>query len=227
MYNEYTQAIHELLIKYENKNEAIRMKRYLRDQYDFFGLRAPQRKELVRSLIKEHGLPPEESFNLIIYQLWLLPERDYQSIALELLDRKIKRFKEEDLELLEYLIINKSWWDTVDWIATKHVGNYFQQYPQNKWIVTSKWIDSENIWLQRTAILFQLKYKTHTDEERLYDYILQCKDSDEFFIKKAIGWALREYSKTNPKSVLDFVDRTPLSMLSKTEALKAIKKNVE
>lgn len=224
MRNEYTQAIHNLLIRYENKGEALKMKRYMRNQYDFLGLRAPQRKELVRSLIKEHGNPPKECFNEIIYELWGLHERDYQSVALELLDREIKRFKEDDIELLEYLITNKSWWDTVDWIASKHIGHYFQQYPENKKVITSKWIGSNNLWLRRSALLFQLKYKTLTDEELLYDFINQCLVSDEFFIKKAIGWALREYSKTNPKSVLIYVDRTPLSKLSKTEALKAIKK---
>lgn len=189
MKSEYTQLIHDLLTKYENKNEAIKMKRYMRDQFEFFGLRAPQRKELVRTLIKNYGLPPEDNFNNVIYELWKLPERDYQSIGLELLDRKVKRFNVEDIELIEYLIVNKSWWDTVDWIASKHVGSYFQQYPQRKKIITGQWIDSKNIWLQRSAILFQLKYKTLTDEELLYDYITQCLESDEFFIKKAIGWA--------------------------------------
>ncbi|GEN88180.1 DNA alkylation repair protein [Oceanobacillus sojae] len=222
---EYTQIIHDLLLKYADSNEAVKMKRYMRNQYEFYGLRAPQRKELVRSLIKKQGTPQEEHFREIIQELWEFPERDYQSIALELLDRKIKHFKEKDIELLEYLVINKSWWDTVDWIATKHVGHYFMQHPQNKKAVTGKWIDSENIWLQRTAILFQLKYKKLTDEDLLFRYINQCLGSEEFFINKAIGWALREYSKTNPQSVLEFVDKTPLSRLSKTEALKAIKKN--
>ncbi|GGP14727.1 DNA alkylation repair protein [Oceanobacillus neutriphilus] len=222
---EYTQIIHDLLLKYADSNEAEKMKRYMRNQYEFYGLRAPQRKELVKSLIQNHGTPPEEHFQEIIQELWGLPERDYQSIALELLDRKIKHFEEEDIELLEYLVINKSWWDTVDWIATKHVGHYFMQYPQNKKAVTGKWIDSGNIWLQRSAIIFQLKYKTHTDEDLLFKYINRCLGLEEFFINKAIGWALREYSKTNPQSVLEFVDKTPLSKLSKTEALKAIKKN--
>src|SRR5699024_1198023 len=147
-----------------------------------------------------------------------------QSIALELLNQETKRFKQKDIELLEYLVTNKSWWDTVDWVASKHIGHYFQLYPENKKVITNKWIGSDNIWLQRTALLFQLKYKTLTDEELLYNHINQCLESDEFFIKKAIGWALREYSKTNPKSVLMYVDRTTLSKLSKTEALKAIKK---
>ncbi|GAB2565015.1 DNA alkylation repair protein [Gracilibacillus alcaliphilus] len=223
MKNEYIQIIQGLLTPYENKQEAIKMKQYMRNQYDFLGIRAPQRKQLVRFLIKEHGLPSEESFKTIIYELWALPERDYQSIALELIDRKSKQFKEDDIELIEDLITNKSWWDTVDWIASKHAGNYFLQYPENKWVITERWIQSDNIWLQRSAIIFQLKYKTDTDEAHLYDYITQCLGSDEFFINKAIGWALREYSKINPQSVLDFVDRTPLPKFSRTEALKVIK----
>lgn len=225
MNNEYIQVIHSLLMKYEHKDDAVKMKKYMRNQFEFFGLRAPQRKELVKILIKKYGMPPEEHFNEIVYELWELPERDYQSIALELMDRKIKHFKEKDVELLEYLIIHKSWWDTVDWIASKHIGAYFVQYPQNKKDITRKWIGSGNIWLQRTAIIFQLKYKKQTDEELLYSYINQCLGSEEFFIDKAIGWSLREYSKTNPQSVRNFVDKTPLSKLSKREALKVMKKN--
>lgn len=114
------------------------MKSYMRNQFEFFGLRAPRRMELVGSLIQIYGLPPEECFNNIIYELCELPERYYQSIALELQDQKVTGFKEEDIELLEYLIINKSWWDTVDWIAFRHTGLYFQQYPEYKLEITSE-----------------------------------------------------------------------------------------
>ncbi|WP_152655462.1 DNA alkylation repair protein [Oceanobacillus sp. CFH 90083] len=225
MNQEYTQAIHDLLIENEDTEDAVKMKKYMRNQFAFLGIRAPERKVLVKSLLEKHGNPPEEHFQEIMYELWKLPEREYQSIALDLMDRRIKRFKEEDIELLEHLIVNKSWWDTVDWIASKHAGHYFLQYPKNIKSITGRWIASKNIWLQRAAILFQLKYKKQTDEDLLYNYINRCLGSEEFFINKAIGWALREYSKTNPESVLEFVHQTPLARLSEMEAMKVMKKN--
>jgi 3-methyladenine DNA glycosylase AlkD len=111
MKSQYIKHIQSKLIKYENTKDALALQKYMRDKFKFIGLRAPQRKELVKSLIREHGPPSENQFNDLIYELWELPERDYQSVALELLDDKAKKFKEEDIQLLEYLIINKSWWD--------------------------------------------------------------------------------------------------------------------
>lgn len=87
-------------------------------------------------------------------------------------------------------------------------------------LYTDKWIENENIWLQRAAILYQLKYQEKTNEERLFRYILRRASSDEFFVQKAIGWALREYAKTNPDNVKSFVSQHPLKPLSEREALK-------
>ncbi|MDV2581895.1 DNA alkylation repair protein [Alkalibacillus haloalkaliphilus] len=222
MNHPYTQRLYTRLVEHADKDQALTMKKYMRENYDFLGIKAAPRREVVREVIKEYGRPPEKEFSNIIKDLWDLPERECQYVALDLIDRKIG-LNEEDIQLLEYLVLHKSWWDTVDWIATKHAGAYFQQYPQHIPGVTGRWIKSENIWLQRSTILFQLKYKQHTDEETLFHYITHFLDSDEFFINKAIGWALREYSKTNPSSVTQFVKHHKLSTLSRTEALKYLK----
>jgi 3-methyladenine DNA glycosylase AlkD len=121
------------------------------------------------------------------------------------------------------MITNKSWWDTVDFIATKLVGTYLVLYPCERKNYVNKWINSGNIWLQRTAILFQLKYKEQTDFELLTYIIRQLNHTDEFFINKAIGWALREYSKTNPVKVKEFIDSVQLSNLSIKEGSKYLK----
>jgi len=124
------------------------------------------------------------------------------------------------------MITTKSWWDTVDFIAAKLVGDYFKKYPNQIGKYIQKWINSDNMWLQRTAILFQLKYKNQLDP-KLLKYIIQSQlGSNEFFINKAIGWVLREYSKTNPTWVFNFVNTNEkgLSNLSKTEALRLMKK---
>ena len=125
------------------------------------------------------------------------------------------------------MIITKSWWDTVDRIASRLVGFYFREHKELIEPYTEKWMYYGNMWLQRTALLFQLKYKKETDTDLLFGYIQALAESPEFFIQKAIGWALREYSKTAPKTVKQFVDSTLLAPLSKREALKIINKGLE
>lgn len=118
---------------------------------------------------------------------------------------------------MEWLISTKSWWDTVDAIAPKPVGKIAASYPEVIEETLDGWAVHENMWLRRAAILFQLKYKEKTDDALLYRYILKNADSKEFFIQKAIGWALREYSKTNPASVKEFIENHKLAPLSVRE----------
>jgi 3-methyladenine DNA glycosylase AlkD len=141
---------------------------------------------------------------------------------MELLDRKIKYAKPGIVEHLEFLIVTKPWWDTVDFISSHLVGTLFRNHKELIEELVPKWMKSENIWLQRSVLLFQLKYKKTLDEKILFDTILKLNTSKEFFIQKAIGWALREYGKTNPNAVVAFVDHTPLAPLSKREALRRI-----
>lgn len=219
--------INELKIRLkgkENKEEAEKIKNYMKQQYDCYGLRAPQMKEVFKTHIEENGLPNEKDLKVMIKALYEKKEREYQMFAISIVDKTIVNFKKEDLEILEYMIVNKSWWDTIDHIAINQVSKYFKKFPEQINSTIEKWIESENIWLIRTAILFQLKDKEQTNETLLYDIIEKTKHTKEFFINKAIGWVLREYAKTNKKSVLKFVNSRELSSLSKREALKHIKK---
>lgn len=154
----------------------------------------------------------------------MIPEREYQYFAITLLERMIKKANFEIVDLLEYLIVNKSWWDSVDGIAVNLAGTFFNNYHDMIDDITYKWMNSGNMWLQRTCILFQLKYKQKTDFELMTKFILQCSGSNEFFIQKAIGWALREYSKTNPDAVIEFIRKNQLKPLSVREGLKRINK---
>jgi 3-methyladenine DNA glycosylase AlkD len=120
------------------------------------------------------------------------------------------------------MILQKSWWDTVDFIAVNLVGAYFKVFPHKRNVITQKWMASNNIWLQRSCLLFQLKYKELLDTEFLANTISSLLGSQEFFINKAIGWVLREYSKTNQEWVIHFVSNTPLNSLSEREALRKI-----
>ncbi|MGB6269221.1 MAG: DNA alkylation repair protein, partial [Olleya sp.] len=141
----------------------------------------------------------------------------------ELAFKYIKTLDKNDITLFEFMVANKSWWDTVDFIAVKLIGAYFKVFPDSRKVYIDKWLTSNNIWLQRSALLFQLKYKEAIDEELLAYTINHLLDTKEFFINKAIGWILREYSRTNPEWVLDFVNKTDLNNLSKKEALRLIK----
>jgi 3-methyladenine DNA glycosylase AlkD len=147
-----------------------------------------------------------------------------QYSALTVADKLKKKMTKEDLEWIEYIIVNKSWWDTIDHIAKNIAGYYFKKFPEQIEPVTERWIASKNLWLMRSAILFQLGYKEQTDKELLAHIIQETKYEQDFFIRKGIGWALREYAKVNEGWVWEFVHKEELSPLSYKEAIKNIKK---
>ncbi len=219
----YTGQFRKLLEKNRDAENAVQMKQYMRNQYDFFGIKAPERKNLLRQFIRDNGYPGD--LKTIVREWWEEPERELQHCALELLDRKKKSVGEDFITTYEWIILNKSWWDTVDFIAANLVGYHFKTYPHLIPDYMKRWMESDNIWLQRTCLLFQLKYKEQTDWNLLQSLIYQLNESNEFFIRKAIGWALRQYSKFYPELVVRFVEQTNLSGLSKTEALKVINRN--
>jgi len=206
--------------KNRNEENAYFMKKYMKGQYEYFGIKSPERREIMRDFLKENGLPSVHELNEITMEFWNLPEREYQYVIMDILGKMAKKAEIDRIDLYEYLVENKSWWDTVDYIASNLVGVHFQKYPELIKPYTVKWLDSGNMWLQRTALLFQLKYKKSTDTNLLTEYILSLQGSKEFFINKAIGWILREYSKTNAEWVVEFVKKHQLAPLSHREALK-------
>jgi len=206
-----------------NPDYALQMKKYLKDQFEFFGINTPKQRELSRPFLQKDDLPTIKEVNSIAKILWKEPQRELQGFALELLSMYKKKFPKNQIGKLEWLTTHKSWWDTVDFIAGHLVGSYFLAYPDTRTECITKWLQSNNIWLQRTAIIFQLKYREKTDPNILEQAICHCKQSKEFFIRKAIGWALRQYAKTDPEYVITFVKDNPdLSPLSKREALKNV-----
>ena len=207
-----------------NPENAAQQKAYMRNQYDFFGLKAPEQAELRCEFLKAHGLPPIDELRTIIRELWQQPEREFQYLGMMMLEKYIKKVEADFISLLEFMITTKSWWDTVDMIAARLVGIHFKRYPKQIPVYTEKWMKSGNFWLQRTALLFQLKYKKDTDTDLLFDLIERLNHEDEFFIRKAIGWALREYSKTDPEAVISFVESHELKPLSRKEALKVVER---
>lgn len=206
-----------------NAERAKGMENYMRNKFTFLGIDTQTRRDLQRSFYKKHGYPDVKDLFSVVFELWEMPYREYQMTAIELLKKFTKKLGEDAIAHIEKLIVTKSWWDSVDGLAAWIAGDYFRKFPDNIKPVTAKWIASENLWLQRTALLFQLKYKADTDTDLLGKYIFALKDHKDFFIRKAIGWILREFSKTNPVWVRTYLAHNQLSALSIKEGKKYIR----
>ena len=208
--------------KQANPKIALEQKAYMRNQFEFYGIKSTERREIQKPFFIKEFLPKKDELENIVKLLWEKPQRDYQYFSQELAFKYVKQLEKKDIELFEYMVTHKSWWDTVDFIAANLMGAYFKKYPEQINVTIKKWLNSNNIWLQRSALLFQLKYKENLDTDLLASSINSLLGSKEFFINKAIGWILREFSKTNPKWVLEFASKTALSSLSRKEALRLI-----
>lgn len=210
----------------EHRNDEIAsgQKAYMKNNFEFLGLKTEVRRALAQPfMIREH-LPPKEDALAIVKECWEQDEREFQMFGQDFLLKYTKKLDKQDISFLEYLVTYKSWWDSVDLIATKAVGDYMKKFPEQRQKFLVKWCSGNNMWLRRTAILFQLKYKKDADLELLTYAIEQNLGSKEFFINKAIGWVLRDYSRVDAQWVLDFVDAHPeLSKLSKHVATSLIK----
>lgn len=196
------------------------MSKYMRGMFPFLGIPSPRRAALEREALA--GLPKPFAASLVAEAeaLWALPEREYQYAACGRLGRHAKLLQPEHLGFVRTLIVTKSWWDTVDTLASHIVGSMVAAHPELR-MTMDEWILDEDLWVARAALLHQLRFKRTTDAERLFRYCAMQARHPDFFIRKAIGWALREYSKTDPAAVRSFVNAhdTELSPLSKREAL--------
>jgi 3-methyladenine DNA glycosylase AlkD len=222
--HEVTRHIQTALEPHRNEARAKPMSAYMRDQFPFLGIPSPNRKKLVKTaLLETDALKKPIDDNLVI-ELWACCEREYQYAACDYLAWQRKKLELKHLDLLEKLILSKSWWDSVDSLV-HNVCAISLKYPES-FPILERWAQTENFWLRRASILHQLGLKGKTDEARLFRFILENAHDSEFFIRKAIGWALREYSYVNPEAVQNFVleHQKELSNLSKREALKALER---
>jgi 3-methyladenine DNA glycosylase AlkD len=220
--NTLSQKLYTLLEKNANPQNALPMQKYMKDTSSFFGIKSPERVALFKLFMKEN--PPPQYFEIleIVVELWAIPKRELHYCAIDLMFMQRKNYKKEDYLFFEKLITQNSWWDSVDSLNSNVLAHYFKKFPEQIRPVTERWMESNNIWLQRVCLIFQLTYKKETDFALMTDYILVLSESKEFFIQKAIGWALRQYAKTNPQAVKHFVENHTLKPLSIREALKYI-----
>lgn len=205
---------------YDARNEynSVPMAAYMKNQFPFLGLKKPMRQEICKKFIREWKRSNKIDWDFVWY-CWGLPEREFQYLAISYLDTLRRLLTTEDLKKLGELIVDKPWWDTVDSIAPL-AGVITLGDPKGKEAYISKWIFDDNIWLKRVSIIFQLKYKEKTDIDFLGRAIQYNSSTREFFVDKAIGWALREYSKTDKGWVKQFIESNDLSRLSVREGSK-------
>jgi len=213
-------ALIKLFREHASEEQAGPMSVYMRNKFPFLGIKSPLRKQLLKQLFSEYEMPKGEQLLFETMALYNMPEREFQYAAIAMLEKGKKQLGTLDLKFCESLITNKSWWDSVDAIAPSIVGMIVLKDRAKGEEVMRQWSASENMWLNRSAILYQLKYKAEMNEQLLHEIIRMHIGSKEFFIQKAIGWVLREYAKTNPESVASFVNETDLKPLSRREALK-------
>lgn len=204
-----------------DEDNAVAMAAYLRDQFCFLGIKSPDRRDVSKSFINLGRDADPAQIWQAAELLWEEPEREFHYVACDLLRRWAPRFQPVHLATAKRLLTTHSWWDTVDPLAINTVGTMVVQHPE---LVEAmdEWIEHENLWLVRTALIHQLKRKDTIDAERLFRYAEHQASHADFFVRKAIGWALRQHGRTDPDAVRSFVDqhRDELSGLTKREALK-------
>jgi 3-methyladenine DNA glycosylase AlkD len=219
----YSEKLQTHFAQYADAQNALAMTGYMKNRFSFFGIKAPDRKTILKQFTAKNVPPQYPDLFEVVWALYAMPQRELHYCAVEMLEKSKRNWKKEDIVFFEKLITTNAWWDTVDTISTHIVGAYFQKYPDQMRPVTENWMASSNIWLQRVCLICQLMYRQKTDTVMLFDYIHRLKGSNEFFIQKAIGWSLRQYARTDAQTVKDFVENTGLKPLSKREALKHFK----
>jgi 3-methyladenine DNA glycosylase AlkD len=220
---QFVHAVELALMPLADETKAQGMKAYLLNQFEFLGLAAPVR----RAAVKEIGKVTWQSAEDVLAAadlLWQKPQREYRYTAVDLLRQHSAQLGVNDLPALQALLLQDAWWDTVDGLRAviadvMHVA--VKQHP-NAAKVMDVWLKHPSHWVRRSAMLHQLGWRLDTDTTRLFSYAKQLADEKEFFIRKAIGWALRDFARWNPQAVTDFLveHRAQLSGLTLREAAK-------
>lgn len=216
--------LHKELRTRINPLRASKMEAYMRNKFSFLGIMSQERRGILNELKMQglNSLNPTQKRSLVV-KLWEEEHRECQLVALDwLMQWKPKEFTASDIDLFEWLITTKSWWDTVDGIAPNVVGKYARLFPDQMKETLHRWESHDSFWIRRACLIFQLRYRQETDLDLLQYFINQFKPDREFFIQKAIGWSLREVSKWNPTWVARVVEEEQLTGLAKREASKYI-----
>ncbi|MGI9646716.1 MAG: DNA alkylation repair protein [Ilumatobacteraceae bacterium] len=199
--------------------DAGQMAAYMRHRSTYLGVKTPARRAASKGVFVDARSASATDLIDFADACWAEPEREFQYVGSDVLARNCERLLPGQIDDLRRLIATKAWWDTVDALASPTVGEMIRLHPQLL-ATMDAWVDDQDFWLGRTAILHQLRFEEATDADRLFAYCARRAGDTEFFVRKAIGWALRQYARTDPDAVRRFVAETELSGLSRREALK-------
>lgn len=214
--------LHAAFKRHRDADAAVAMTAYMKGIAPFFGIKAVPRRELLAEHIALHGPAPLEELPAIARDAFACPEREMHHTAVDLLVKHARKLGPEHLPLVEELITTKSWWDTVDALAIHVAGAILKRHPKEIAAWNRRWVTSRHMWLNRAAILFQNRWKGDTDRALLFANIDRHAAHPGFFMRKAIGWALRELGATDPGAVKRFVTSRRLAPLSEREALRKL-----
>lgn len=198
------------LLALAEEGQAQPMKAYMKNNFEFLGIRSPDRRKVAKQFFKDFKTP-ELDWDFV-EACWVKPYREFQYIAIDYLVTKKKDLVLADLPRLKKLAQSKSWWDSIDGLD-KLVGKIVLDNPEAKQTIL-EWSLDDDFWLRRIAIDHQLLQKEKTDTVLLEKILVNNLNQTEFFITKAIGWSLRDYSKTNPHWVRDFLGKYQHQMAS-------------
>jgi 3-methyladenine DNA glycosylase AlkD len=204
-----------------NGERAAAMRAYMRDRFEFLGVHTPERRAATERVLAVVGAPDADGLEALGPLGWTHDEREVQYAAVDVLGQFVRTAQPELLDVVAGLVTTKSWWDTVDALAASVVGPLVRRFPELV-AALDDWIDGDQLWLARTAILHQLRFKRDTDTDRLFAYSLAWAGHPDFFARKAVGWALRQYARTDPDAVRSFLAANAgvLSPLTVREASK-------
>ncbi len=210
---------------------AVQQQAYMKSAMPYAGIGAGPLRTLCRRVFKERPPVDADAWLGSAASLWRdATVREMRYAAIELLN--VPRFKKawlspDAVPLIREMVETGAWWDYVDTLASNVMGDLLRQFPEETTTLLYAWAEDEHLWVRRTAILAQLKFHEATDEALLLHAIEGSLHDNDFFARKAIGWALRQHSRTNPQLVIDYVNehRDALSPLSKREAFKLLLKN--
>jgi 3-methyladenine DNA glycosylase AlkD len=214
--------VRERLGERADPERAPAMQAYMKTTMPFLGVPAPDLRAVAREAARRSPPADRGAYERSVLAVWRLPNREEKHVAVALARHWSAFVVPESLPLYERLVREGAWWDFVDEVAQHLVGEVVLRFPDDAWPVLDRWIDDPDMWVRRTAILCQNRHAGRTDEARLFDYCLRRAGEREFFIRKAIGWALRQYARTAPDAVRRFLadHHAELSPLSVREAGK-------
>ncbi|MEA2064471.1 MAG: DNA alkylation repair protein [Gemmatimonadota bacterium] len=221
-----TLFVKQELISLADPEKAAPMAAYMKTDMPFYGVQSGERRQIARQAMQRFPVESRAAYEDAVLDLWRQPHREEKYIAVTLARLHRKFIGLGSIALYERLIREGAWWDFVDEAAVHLVGSALKACPEELWPVIDRWIEDRDMWIRRTALLCQNRHKKRTDGKRLFRYCLARSPEGEFFIRKAIGWALREYSKSEPEAVQQFLlaNKDKLSALSFKEAARRLQK---